>query len=82
MPNLYILSGCNGSGKTTSSFTVLPAVADCDIFINTDETSMLKDKCFKGTNTKGHVFDQICEFHRPYAINTKAIIVRHWKTKQ
>ena len=48
----------------------------------TYETSMLKDKCFNGTNTKGHVFNQICEFHRPYAINTKAIILRHWKTQQ
>ncbi|MEA1876014.1 MAG: zeta toxin family protein [Bacteroidota bacterium] len=37
MPNLYILSGCNGSGKTTASFTVLPQMLDCDIFINADE---------------------------------------------
>lgn len=36
-PNLYIISGCNGSGKTTSSFTVLPEMLNCDIFINADE---------------------------------------------
>ena len=24
MPNLYIISGCNGAGKTTASFTILP----------------------------------------------------------
>jgi len=37
MPNLYIISGCNGSGKTTASFTVLPEMLDCEVFINADE---------------------------------------------
>jgi predicted ABC-type ATPase len=37
MPNLYIIAGCNGAGKTTSSFTVLPEMLKCDIFINADE---------------------------------------------
>ncbi len=29
MPNLYIISGCNGAGKTTASYTVLPDMLDC-----------------------------------------------------
>jgi predicted ABC-type ATPase len=37
MPNLYIIAGCNGAGKTTASFTVLPEMLQCDIFINADE---------------------------------------------
>ncbi len=37
MPNLYIISGCNGAGKTTASFTVLPEMLDCDEFVNADE---------------------------------------------
>jgi predicted ABC-type ATPase len=37
MPNLYIISGCNGAGKTTASFTVLPEMLNCDEFINADE---------------------------------------------
>ncbi len=37
MPNLYIIAGCNGAGKTTASFTVLPEMLNCDIFINADE---------------------------------------------
>ena len=37
MPNLYIIGGCNGAGKTTASFTVLPEMLDCDEFINADE---------------------------------------------
>ena len=37
MPNLYIISGCNGAGKTTASFTLLPAMLDCKEFVNADE---------------------------------------------
>jgi len=37
MPNLYIIAGCNGAGKTTASYTVLPEMLDCDEFINADE---------------------------------------------
>ena len=37
MPNLYVISGCNGAGKTTASFTVLPEMLNCDEFVNADE---------------------------------------------
>jgi predicted ABC-type ATPase len=37
MPNLYIISGCNGAGKTTVSYTVLPEMLDCKEFVNADE---------------------------------------------
>ena len=40
MPNLsklYIIAGCNGAGKTTASFTILPEVLGCKEFINADE---------------------------------------------
>jgi len=37
MPNLYIIAGCNGAGKTTASFTVLPEMLNCDEFVNADE---------------------------------------------
>lgn len=37
MPNLYIISGCNGSGKTTASYTVLPEMLGCSQFVNSDE---------------------------------------------
>jgi predicted ABC-type ATPase len=35
--NLYIISGCNGAGKTTASYTVLPEVLNCKEFVNADE---------------------------------------------
>lgn len=35
--NLYIIAGCNGAGKTTASFTILPEFLDCQEFVNADE---------------------------------------------
>ncbi len=37
MKNLYIIAGCNGAGKTTASFNVLPQILDCKEFVNADE---------------------------------------------
>lgn len=36
MPELYIISGCNGSGKTTASYTILPEILNCMEFVNAD----------------------------------------------
>ncbi|MDE7375676.1 MAG: zeta toxin family protein [Muribaculaceae bacterium] len=36
-PTLYIISGCNGAGKTTASYTVLPDLLQCREFVNADE---------------------------------------------
>ncbi len=36
-PILYIIAGCNGAGKTTASFSLLPSILSCEIFINADE---------------------------------------------
>ncbi|GAB6012335.1 zeta toxin family protein [Viscerimonas tarda] len=37
MPNLFIVGGCNGAGKTTASYVMLPEMLDCKEFINADE---------------------------------------------
>ena len=37
MPRFYIISGPNGSGKTTASYGVLPELLDCVEFVNSDE---------------------------------------------
>ena len=34
---LYIISGCNGAGKTTASFNILPDLLKCKEFVNADE---------------------------------------------
>ena len=37
MSSLYIIAGCNGAGKTTASYTVLPDILNCREFVNADE---------------------------------------------
>ncbi|WP_428224563.1 zeta toxin family protein [Flavobacterium sp.] len=34
---IYVISGCNGAGKTTASYTLLPEILDCKVFVNADE---------------------------------------------
>ena len=36
-PILYIIAGCNGAGKTTASYSVLPDLLECKEFVNADE---------------------------------------------
>jgi predicted ABC-type ATPase len=36
VPNLYLIAGCNGAGKTTASFTILPEMLNCKEFVNAD----------------------------------------------
>lgn len=37
MKRIYIIAGCNGAGKTTASYTILPEILDCKEFVNADE---------------------------------------------
>ena len=34
---MYIISGCNGAGKTTASYTLLPDLLNLHTFVNADE---------------------------------------------
>jgi predicted ABC-type ATPase len=35
--SLYIIAGCNGAGKTTASYSILPDILNCKEFVNADE---------------------------------------------
>lgn len=37
MAQLYVIAGCNGAGKTTASYSVLPEMLNCKEFVNADE---------------------------------------------
>lgn len=34
---MYVISGCNGAGKTTASYAILPEMLGCSQFVNSDE---------------------------------------------
>ncbi len=36
-PRMFVVSGCNGSGKTTASYMVLPKELGCRRYVNSDE---------------------------------------------
>lgn len=40
--NLYIIAGCNGAGKTTASFTILPEFINCKEFETVARQNPLK----------------------------------------
>ncbi|MDR1667669.1 MAG: hypothetical protein LBS03_08285 [Bacteroidales bacterium] len=48
--DLYIIAGCNGAGKTTASFTILPEMLNCREFVNADEIARGLSP-FQNTNT-------------------------------
>ncbi len=37
LPILFIIAGCNGAGKTTASYTVLPELLNVKEFVNANE---------------------------------------------
>lgn len=37
MKTLYLLAGCNGAGKTTAAYALLPGLLGCREFVNADE---------------------------------------------
>lgn len=40
MPKIYLIAGCNGAGKTTASYTLLPKMLGCKEFVNADNISI------------------------------------------
>ncbi len=42
MPGLYIIAGCNGAGKTTASFTILPEMLNCKEFVNAEGIAIFR----------------------------------------
>lgn len=37
MKSMYIIAGCNGAGKTTAAYCILPEMLQCNEFVNVDE---------------------------------------------
>jgi len=60
--NLYIISGCNGAGKTTASFTILPEILNCKEFImKKHKITPNQKKILKGMD---EVYNQLIKFKK------------------
>ena len=76
MPELYIIAGCNGAGKTTASFTILPEVLNCWEFVNADSIaaglSPLRPEnvAFEAGRIMLHRIKQLLEEGKDFAFET------------
>lgn len=76
MRNLYIIAGCNGAGKTTASFTILPEMLNCKEFVNADEIAkglspfQPEKAAFEAGRIMLHRIDELLEQKVDFAFET------------
>ncbi len=84
-PNLYIIAGCNGAGKTTASMTVLPEVLQCEEFVNADEIAKglspfhPEEMAIEAGKLMLRRIDILLEQHKTFAIET-TLATRSYKS--
>jgi predicted ABC-type ATPase len=86
VPNLYIISGCNGAGKTTASYTILPEILNCKEFVNADEIAKGLSP-FQPETVSFHAgrimlerIDELLELNVDFAIETTLTTLSYQKT--
>lgn len=76
MKNFYILAGCNGAGKTTVAYHILPDLLKCKEFVNADEIAkgISPFQPEKSTYAAGKIMsrriDELMEQEKSFAIET------------
>jgi predicted ABC-type ATPase len=76
MPELFIIAGCNGAGKTTAAYNLLPEVFQTTEFINADEIArgINKDDVDKAAFAAAKIMlqkiDNFIETGKSFAIET------------
>ena len=84
--NLYIIAGCNGAGKTTASFTILPEILDCKEFVNADEIAkglspfQPEEVSFEAGRIMIHRIDELLNQGESFAFET-TLSTRSYKNK-
>lgn len=84
-PNLYIIAGCNGAGKTTASMSVLPDVLECEEFVNADEIARglspfhPEEMAIVAGKLMLRRIDELLAAHRSFAIET-TLATRSYKS--
>ncbi|MBD5237073.1 MAG: AAA family ATPase [Bacteroidales bacterium] len=75
-PTLYIIAGCNGAGKTTASYSVLPELLQCREFVNADEIAKglspfnPESVAIEAGKLMLHRIDQLLNQNKTFAIET------------
>lgn len=75
-PILYIIAGCNGAGKTTASYSVLPDLLNCREFVNADEIAKglspfnPESVAFEAGKLMLQRIDQLLDQRKTFAIET------------
>ncbi len=86
MPELFIIAGCNGAGKTTAAYNLLPEVFDTTEFINADEIArgINKDNVEEAAFTAGkimlHKIDDLINATTSFAFETTLSGLTYLKT--
>ena len=76
MPNLFIIAGCNGAGKTTASFTILPEILKVREFVNADSIAAglspfnIESVAFEAGRTMLQRIQQLLEVKEDFAFET------------
>ena len=84
-PNLYIIAGCNGAGKTTASLSVLPEVLECQEFVNADEIARglspfhPEEMAIEAGKIMLKRIDTLITLHKSFAIET-TLATRSYKS--
>lgn len=84
--NLYIIAGCNGAGKTTASFTILPEILDCKEFVNADEIAkglspfQPEKVSFESGRIMLHRINELLEINQNFAFET-TLATKSYKSK-
>lgn len=76
LKNLYIIAGCNGAGKTTASYSILPQILNCKEFVNADEIAkglspfQPETVSFEAGRLMLHRIDELLNKHVDFAFET------------
>lgn len=84
--NLYIIAGCNGAGKTTASFTILPEIINCKEFVNADEIAkglspfQPEKVAFEAGRIMLHRVNELLSLNKTFAFET-TLATKSYKNK-
>lgn len=83
---LYIIASCNGAGKTTASFTILPEILGCKEFVNANEIAkglspfQPEKVAFESGRIMLHRINELLLHHESFAFET-TLATRSYKGK-